>query len=387
MNPSAEACPLCDGNVTDTDGYRHKCGHLSHAQCLQEQQGGKINYKQCGVCAGDVVGSAWPSMDPPDGEPHTTDGRDYVLCPGVAGDASLPPSSAPQTASAMARVAGFLTRKQQEEAPPVDVRTTQDPRVLIAHRVPVEQMMRRNRVGLDHILRGDSSNGGVKMEDFLTNRYTWKDLTAFEDVQNKSRVLDVLRALGTNANHFRVYPGRLPFDEVAAHAGLQRSDLYSEFGLFFPEGASLQCYGDDEWGAEDCVKLGLKMDDLMDFGLQYVEQYEDLFSRVSDAKAKVLEKQLGTTSEHVDMLEMFEKPAPSPAPVEDQQPALQQHQQQVEYQQPESQPQYQPEQPAQKIVHQVPQPPRTVVVADSATPVWQARSQKRYARHGALKTK
>jgi hypothetical protein len=166
---------------------------------------------------------------------------------------------------------------------------------------------------------------GVDMTDFLSNGYTWNDLLLYEDVGRKgaTRAKQALMALRCNANHFRDYPDALPYKKVAEHAQLQPYDLGTCFGLGFPTDppGSLQCMGDENWTARDCVRLGLNMDDLRDFGLVGLQQYEDLMVGLSKPDAIAAERDLKVTPEHIGSLVDLmmapppRQPEPSAAPI------------------------------------------------------------------------
>lgn len=310
----SETCALCGEAAAPEQSLRHRhCGHLSHTACIDVDT---VNYKKCAVCLGDA--EPWPAVESSvSSEPVPADGVDYVMTPG---------RRAPE-GSAWTAVTSMLRRQKA----PLDVRKTQDPLALLANHVPVQTMMKVNKVGLQHVLRV-----GGNMHDFLRNGYTWKDLQAYQDISAKGpdRLLQTLQALGTNANHFRDYPGQLPWKEIKAAAELSTSDLCDEFGLHFPADASLQCDGDDQWDAVDLVKLGVCMDDLTGMGLRFVGQYEDLMQGLSRAKATAAEKSLGATEGHLAALideqeplppveeEYYEEPAPVAAPIRETPPRV-----------------------------------------------------------------
>lgn len=321
-----QLCSFCGDQADEAYSIDHReCGGRTHVDCLPA--GKDINYKLCSVCTGEQVPlAAVASMDvtPPGGtsgrEPFPPDGIDYVLNPG---------QKPARSGSAWQTIAGMLVRPIRG-APPAkqveDVRTSQDPEFLLKNRVPVRDILRFNKLGLQHMLKV-----GITMTDFLSNGYTWNDLILFEDIGRKgaTRAKQTLSiGLQTTANHFRDYPDALPYAKVAKHADLQAYDLCTHFGLSFetvrdekegPVPSALQCGGDYKWTARDCVRLGLKMDDLSKFGLILLQQYQDLMHGLSAPDAAAAERDLQVTKEHVDALEDVYAPAfapdPTPAPV------------------------------------------------------------------------
>jgi hypothetical protein len=304
--PHSEAekrnCSFC-GEFADDDlsiTHRH-CGARTHADCLPA--GKPVNYKLCSICTGETVAlNEVASLDvtPPAGagagggrEPFPPDGVDYVLQPG---------SKRKHQDGAWQMVAGLFSRSRAAAAVVEDVKTSQDGEFLLKNRVSVRDMLRFNKLGLQHLLKV-----GVDMTDFLSNGYTWNDLLLYEDVGRKgaTRAKQALIALRCTANHFRDYPDALPYKRVAEHAQLQPYDLGTHFGLEFPAAPApgpLQCAGDENWTARDCVRMGLKMDDLMDFGLVGLQQYEDLMVGLSKPDAVAAERDLQVTPKHIESL-------------------------------------------------------------------------------------
>ncbi|MBX9635981.1 MAG: hypothetical protein K2Q45_00330 [Nitrosomonas sp.] len=264
-----------------------KCHHYSHVDCLSEPH----NFELCPSCAsGDApktpmaaAAAAAVGAQAVGGEPHTTDGRNYILYPGTkAGTSTL-------------KIIGSWLSKQPEE----NVKTSQNPIFLLNNKVPIETIMRQNKLGLDHFLKA-----GVTMDDFLKNNYSWNDLMKFEYLQKggKRAFQTLTIGLKANANHFRDYPDLFPPNEVQSHIGFKNADYCKSFGLEFDPHGPLMCNGDDRWSANDCLALGLNIDDLIDFGLVYIQQYEDLMTGLTPSEAQDAEKNLRTTVEHLKQL-------------------------------------------------------------------------------------
>lgn len=308
-------CSFCQEHADDDLSITHRvCGARTHVECLP--QGKPINYKLCSQCTGEYVPLAnVASMDtnPPSGsagsgrEPFPPDGVDYVLNPGIW------TVEAPSALKSIAGLFGAAKAAPQEE----NVRTSQDPHFLIRNRVPIRDVLRYNKLGLQHFLKA-----GVTMSELLANGYTWNDLLLFEDVGRKgpTRAAQTLSiGLRTTANHFRDYPDALPFAKVKEHAKLQSYDLCRQFGLGFPSDSfsadRLQCDGDTNWTAWDCVRLGLKMDDLQSAGLVLVQQYEDLMVGLSAPDAAAAERELAVRPEHIEALQDAFAAAPPPVPI------------------------------------------------------------------------
>lgn len=253
---------------------------------------------------------AWPEVPATSAvsarEPRPKDGIDYVLEPG-------------ERAQEPSRVWGAVSSALSRRAP-----TEPGPLEMLRERTPIDTMIKRHRLGLHHALKV-----GANIMDYLGNGYSWRDLLRYEDIgrMGAERATQALRALGTDANHFRAYPSQMPWSEVRKHCGLETSDLNEQFGLHFPPDGPLECNGSEEWSASDVLRLGVQMDDLLSFGMTYRGQYADLMHGLSSKRAAQLEAQLGATARHVSQLidetnlARDSEPTPAPAAVRTRAPA------------------------------------------------------------------
>ncbi len=356
------SCPVCRKFADIALSIQHEaCGHRSHVDCLVEP----YDFDNCAACStSPAVSSSTRTMVIK--EPRTTDGINYVLNPGRK-----------QPASTMAKVAAWVPGLSARFVETVD--NTTNPEFLLRHHVPIRDIMEKRNMGLDHFLKA-----GVTMDDFLINSYTWDDLLVFEDISgrrgsSKLPLQAITIGLQANANHFQAYADAFPYEKVRAHTGFQPYELGELFGLYFPEdGSPLQCEGNCDWRARECVEMGLTMDDLCVLGLQYVDQYDALMAGLNTKDAAVMQKKLGVKPEHLKAL--LEPPkevavrvvvAPPP-PVKVRIPVM-------EEQEPEQEPvriRVATPAPVQVRTHQAPRPR-----ARLAGPVGNA---KRFDRHGAL---
>lgn len=295
-------CAECAAPVEPGLYITHKiCGCVTCAVCAPDD-GMDMDFNNCKTHA---AGKKPARLQAAVGEPRTTDGIDYVLYPGPRPE---------ETGSLLAKVASLIPVRGSKPATALE--QTQDPYVLLNNRVPLSVIMSRNRLGLDHMLRV-----GVTMYDLLKNGYTWNDVVQFEEMKRgPTRARQVLTTgLKTNANLFRLYPEALPFAEVAKHVGMQARHVCELLGLSFPDNGPLECQGDQRWNALDCVNLGLTMNNLMDFGLHYKQQYEDLMLGLTAEEQVEAEKLLKATVAHMDRLVDADAPAPAPAPLQKEQ--------------------------------------------------------------------
>lgn len=280
-------CSHCGLVAEESLSLRHRtCNHMTHADCLVEP----INYKLCTQCVSGTSKTGAPiAAAPPAGaagaaaEPHTTDGRNYILNPGKKA-----------TESTLKALGSWLSKQPVE-----NIKTSANPEFLLNNKVPLETIMRQNKLGLDHFLKA-----GIVLDDFLKNNYSWEDLQKFEYLQKggKRALQTLCIGLKANANHFRDYPDLFPAKDVQKHIGFENSDYCKSFGLAFAENGPLMCNGDDNWSAKECVALGLNIDDLLDIGLYYRQQYADLMSDLTRTEAAQAEKKLQTKLEHLEQL-------------------------------------------------------------------------------------
>ena len=269
-------CCLCGETVKSAFGLQHrKCGHDTHVDCFAKH-GIKEDYKHCPECLGQVKA---PAIE----EPVPLDGVDYVKNPG----------SKPGTGM-LSNVKSFVMSKTSSA--PAAVTGLK----LLQSRVPITTLMSKHKMGLQHLLKE-----GVNIEDFLCNGYTWNDIKCYSDfTSGHARGKDTLVALGVRATHLRDYPDALPASVLNKELGLVGADYCTVLGLEFPEMGSLKCGEDYQWTAQDCVNFGLTIADLADFGygMQYLQQYEDLMGGLIESDELRAEKALGTITAFLEQL-------------------------------------------------------------------------------------
>jgi len=256
------------------------CKHTFHVDCA----GDSIDYDYCPSCVNNKNSSV--RHQPIISEPHTTDGIDYVLSPGERKQTSL-------IRTGISSVVSLVTRKTEPKV--------EGPIELLKQRVPIETIMKKHKYGLDHMLRD-----GVHIDDFLSNGYKWDDLVLFEDISKNgpTRSLQTFtNGLSLTASHLKLYPDRLPIDKFKKLTEISSSEFNSLLGLYFTDDGPLCCDGIDyQWNAKDCAKLGLTMPELLSFGLQWIEQYQDLMSGLTEKEQIQAEKALGVKAHHLQSL-------------------------------------------------------------------------------------
>ena len=290
------SCSLCNATAELAYSIQHReCGHYTHSDCFPPGQ--TPNFKLCANCdpataPATAIGAA-PGRGRKVTEPHTHDGIEYWRNPGKRNESGAGSSSS-LLAGVKARVLGTPVGGGASGS------AKEPPFQLLKRHVPVAQIMAQHGYGLDHILRD-----GLDIEDFLTGGYDWDDLCAFKYIADMGpiRCLETLtNGLGLTANHLRDNPDRLPVAAFMAATQMPTSDWQRRLGLRFDDNGPMHCYGDRNWNAMHCVALGLTMDDLMDFGLWRLEQYEDLLKNLTRSERVKAERDLRVTPAQVEEL-------------------------------------------------------------------------------------
>ena len=253
-NKNKTVCSLCALKTDPAYSLKHdECKCWSHVTCLKKT-GKPIDYDYCPIALNWVDTSA-PIL--PEVEPTPEDGVDYISTPLQDG----------------------LFKKLRRGV------TSGEMLHLLCQgpsKWPIDRLIREKGWGLGHMIQR-----GATIDDFLINGYDWKQLSCYQDLgsKGKDRRIIALQSLKTSADHFRSYSDALPLAEMEFGA----PELKKYFGLHF-DGMKLCSPASDDWNAEDCVRMGLNMDDLLRLGLQYHEQYGALFTDESDADLFELRK-------------------------------------------------------------------------------------------------
>lgn len=282
-------CSVCGKRAQPGFSVTHfMCKHTSHTECNRDN----FDPRECPAClaakaigakVGDVVTFGGSTV-----EPRLLDGRDYVEEPGD-----------PIAPSLIVRGLSTIASRITKSNVPVDpnFKSTRD---VLNHRIPIKTIWAKHNYGLDHMLRD-----GILIDDFIRNRYKLSDLEQFHDISQEGprRALRAFaNGLALNASHLKDHPDLLPFDHFKRLTNIETHQMGELLGLHFPEDGSLQCDGDTNWTAVDCLNLGLCFDDLKELGLQWREQYQDLMKGVPTSKIAQVEKDLGTTPEKLRQL-------------------------------------------------------------------------------------
>ena len=260
-------CVRCRKSANPAFSIQHDddvCKHWTHVDCGDNRSYDELDFDKCDACLGKIDSSA-PLL--PEHEPTTKDGRDYIGDPLEQGVFS----------KLRRKVPSVFSRDQTKK-------TSLDPFYLLRMgplECPVDWIMREKNLGLQHML-----SQGVTIDDFVNNGYDWDQLKLFKDLsvpgKGKERRILTLQALKVTPEHFRTFPTALPVQAME----LTGQDLKNYFDLQFPQdGPMLTSPASDDWRAADVVRMGLKMGDLVDMGMCYLEHYMNLEPNEQEERA------------------------------------------------------------------------------------------------------
>lgn len=244
----SHCCSVCSKTVeAGLHVIRLECKHWVHTKCIDSKN---PDFETCSRCKGQIGELQ---------DPGSYNGHDYVQNP----------------------VAPYKIQKMWKSEPYCWLRE---------HR-PIDWIVNDRGYGLHRLIAS-----GVTMDDFLTNGYEWEQLRRFPDMQKRPH--QALMALGCNAEHFRDYGGNIGVDGKA---------LIDYYGFHFPPNGSPATVAGGKnqlkWTINDLKPFGMTMQNLLDAGMEYVEQYAHLEIKNEDEQA------LGVTDELFNRLKVKATPA------------------------------------------------------------------------------
>jgi hypothetical protein len=265
-------CPVCNKSVKIGLGIQHEvCKHYSHAHCMDQVE---PNFEYCATCA------LGPTELGPTA-PQTYNGRDYVANP-------LP-------SEGIRKLWKKMTRKLPHLSKGLDMK----------------HLIAEHQYHLQYLL-----SESITMNELIQHGYTLKHMVeAHDDLAGKNgadRKLLALSALCCDATHFRSNENYQLVSDVVTP-----TELVNRFGLYFPVDAPLSVFGDTPsdgtpFTLKELYGMGFtSMQELIDAGMEYRDQYDDLMPD------KTTEARMNITREDVARLPM------APAVAQQQQP--QQH--------------------------------------------------------------
>jgi hypothetical protein len=266
----------------------HDCGHYSHARCHSVDDG-DLECAQCkptslaAQCRPELTEPAWQ-------------GADWVTCDtGTNNIAS----------KVWSRVKDVGKR---------DAEDIETPLTLIQMKKPIEWIIRNKKLGLGHLF-----NAGVRLDDFLKNGYTLKDLCIFQDIGHRGpqRGLLAMQRLGLNPDHLIEYNVQLPIAEMRECFELTPAKICNRAmggGLGFHSTDGLRTPRSTQWFLEDVLYLGFEFQDLVACGL-WCRDHLDKMGHITRDHLKLLK----CTQADIDLLSAAAAAAAAPAQQQQQQ--------------------------------------------------------------------
>jgi hypothetical protein len=241
-------CSVCAKTVeAGLHTIRLECKCWVHTKCLDNDN---PDFEKCARCKGQIGELR---------DPGSYNGHDYVQNP----------------------VAPYRIQKLWKS----------EPFCWLREHKPLDWIVNDRGYGLHRLIAS-----GVTIDDLFTNGYDWDQLRRFPDVQKRCH--QSLMALGCNAEHFR---------DFGTPGTIDGKSLVDYYGFHFPPngGKATVAGGKNQlkWTIADLHPFGITMQNLLDAGMEYVEQYAHLEIKDED------EPKIGVTDALFDRLKVFSAPA------------------------------------------------------------------------------
>ena len=259
QSADATQCVICRNTINirrDMTIDFYPCHCYVHANCLPSQSDIAYADDDCPRCKTDsplcsLVQSIVEPMLP---------GEDWV---------TAPPCKPGVLASMYAKISDSLV---------VDDRDVNHPRRLLRQHKPLPWIMQEKKWGLGHLYAM-----GVRLRDFLDNNYTLDELCVFQDIGGQhtsaQRKQQALIQLGLNADALIDYQHLLPIETLQRDFALTPACISAPTfngGLGFHPSDGLRSPKSMQWTLDNVIYLGYTYDDLLQCGLQYLDQWEEL---------------------------------------------------------------------------------------------------------------
>jgi hypothetical protein len=121
-------------------------------------------------------------------------------------------------------------------------------------------------------------------------------IQSFSSRMNKKDGLNVLSALGIQAEHFRCVPELVSADAMKSAIGYKPSDLIDRFHFTYRSPVD---HPDEAWTLQEMINVGLKFEDVCKAGMTCETQWNELKSTVAPLSLPKLEREFGATPDAV----------------------------------------------------------------------------------------
>lgn len=279
MAEEQEKCSVCNEAIIvgETAFDENTCGlHYAHTRCIRTKNEGSF---ECNICNAPI---SYPSLDElrSDAKGEDDDDDDSVHEEDV--EIGLPTVSIFGGMKKM--TSGWFKDK---------VETSTNPFFLLSQKYPVSDFISTKRMGLVELV----NNNSVSLQDFLSNGYTLVDLCGFPQIASEAGGLPTLIGMGLTHSHLVEYKEQMPPSQMYEFYGLTPDVIIDELKYDFESPSR------GGWLIEDYLDYHFKMDDLLEAGLTYQWEWQDL---IKDASSEQI-KALGVKEEHIDGLKKIKK--------------------------------------------------------------------------------
>lgn len=169
------------------------------------------------------------------------------------------------------------------------------PRELLAQKIPLADVVGKYGYDITELINDHE----LDINDFFEHGYTVGEMMdAFSSRMNQKDGLNVLSALGIQAEHFRCVPDLVMADAMKKKIGYKPSDLVDRFHFQYKSPVT---HPDEAWTLQEMIDAGLTFEDVRRAGLQCEVQWKELKQTVAPLSLSRLEKQFGITPELVQL--------------------------------------------------------------------------------------
>lgn len=121
-------------------------------------------------------------------------------------------------------------------------------------------------------------------------------IQSFSSRMNKKDGLNVLSALGIQAEHFRCVPELVSADAMKSTIGYKPSDLIDRFHFTYKSPVD---HPEEAWTLQQMINVGLKFEDVCKAGMTCETQWLELKSTVAPLALPKLEREFGATPDAI----------------------------------------------------------------------------------------
>lgn len=287
------SCGICKKGLLDTDiQIELECGkHLAHSvhnsfDCLECSPPGK-------TIDGAVLGGGGGKADSSAIERRKQLSAQRVGEPLVGGGGG---GRQPVEQSSSSSILSSVTTAFSKHVVPLFSRTgapleSLPPRELLAKKVPLADLVSRYGYDITELINDHQ----LTINDFFEHEYTIGEMIdAFSSRMNAREGLDVLSALGIQAEHFRCVPDLVMADVMKKRIGYKPSDLVDRFHFQYKSPVTQP---EEAWTLQEMVNAGLTFEDVRRAGMQCEVQWNELKQTAAPLALPRLEREFGISQE------------------------------------------------------------------------------------------